>query len=355
MQFALWILLIAGSLAALVLLPDWGIRAQWRSWQALRRRSRIEDGLKHLLALAQQGQSGSAASLAGALGLSEKPVVKLLASMESRGTIQSTRGGLQLTPEGERLAMQVVRAHRLYETYLADEARIPLAKVHGVAERAEHGLSAEHVDALDAHLGHPLHDPHGDPIPRADGTVAPLKAVPLTDWPIGRQAHVAHVEDEPDVVFRQILALGIERGTPLRVLESNPDCLVVSDGEQEHRLAPVIAASVHVRAALVTPAMPPDAVRLSDLPARAEAEVAAIDPHYRGFGRRRLLDLGLTPGAIVSPELENAFGDPRGYRVRGAMIAIRQDQAKLVWVRPLHATALSGAELAAAPGKTEAQ
>jgi Fe2+ transport system protein FeoA len=77
----------------------------------------------------------------------------------------------------------------------------------------------------------------------------------------------------------------------------------------------------------------PDAIPLSRLPQGQEAEVVEIDPSVQGFTRRRFLDLGLTPGARVVPELSNFFGDPRAYRLRGTLIALRQDQAEKIWVR----------------------
>jgi Fe2+ transport system protein FeoA len=72
---------------------------------------------------------------------------------------------------------------------------------------------------------------------------------------------------------------------------------------------------------------------LSELPDGATARVLALDPRFRGFARRRLLDLGFTPGAEVTVALANAFGDPRGYRVRGTLVALRGEQARFVWVR----------------------
>jgi DtxR family Mn-dependent transcriptional regulator len=164
--------------------------------------------------------------------------------------------------------------------------------------------------------------------------LASLEAVPLTDWPQHEPAEIAHIEDEPDVIFKQILAVGLLPGATVRVFENRPDCVVLSDGEHEHHLAPVVAANIHVKARRQAPRMAADVLRLSDLKDGQDSEVVAIDPQYRGFGRRRLMDLGLTPHARVQAHLTNAFGDPRAYLVRGTMIALRKDQAALIWVRP---------------------
>ncbi len=333
MELVIWVLLLGGTGVVLVLAPRFGLAAQWRRWSALRERARIEDALKHLHTLSQRGQTGNAESLAGALHLSQPELVRLIEKMETRGMLQTTSGAFQLTAGGERLAVQIVRAHRLWERYLADEAGVPLNRLHPVAEKAEHALTADRLDQLDAHLGHPLHDPHGDPIPRPDGSLETLDAVPLTDWPTGDKARIVHVEDEPDVVLQQILALGLSPGSRLRILESHPDYLLVSDGELEHRLAPVVAANIHVQPAPSMARRPADLVSLSELRDGEQAEVVDIDSEYRGFGRRRLLDLGLTPTAKVRAQLATAFGDPRAYLVRGTVIALRGDQAKHIWVR----------------------
>lgn len=329
----LWIATAPGVLLALILWPRFGLLAQWRRSKVLRKRVLFEDALKHLLACEHRGRYASPESLAGALGVSGGRLLDLIANMEAAGLLQSQASGLLLTPEGERWALHVVRAHRLWERYLADEAGLPMEHLHRVAERVEHQLTSEDVDALDAHLGHPLRDPHGDPIPTATGTVRPLEAVPLTDWHVDQPAQIVHVEDEPDVIFKQILSSSLRPGTIVRVLESSPECLVISDGQAEHRLTPVVAANIHVARVSDGPRRPEELIRLADLPDGEEAEVEVLDPECRGFSRRRLLDLGLTPGACVRVELRPVFGDPRAVRVRGTLVALRKEQAAQVWVR----------------------
>jgi len=333
MSTVVWVMIGAAVAAPLLLAPRFGLIARWAGWKRARRRALLEDALKHLLHLAERGQPGSAASLAGALGIGQNRTVQLVAKMESRGMVQTHSGGFRLTPEGERVALHIVRAHRLWERYLADEAGVPLSKLHDAAEKAEHGMSPERLDFMEAHLGHPLTDPHGDPIPRADGSMVQIGAVPLTDWPSGAQARIAHLEDEPDVVFQQILAIGLKPGSEIRVLDSRPEYLLISDGEGEHRLAPVVAANIHVEQAPQAEARPADVVPLSTLADGEEAEVVDLDAECRGLGRRRLLDLGLTPASRIRADLATAFGDPRAYRVRGSVVALRREQARHVWVR----------------------
>lgn len=327
--------LILAALVALVaaLWPDAGLFAQMRRWRELRRRELLEDALKHIFAWEQRAQNATPESLAGGLGIPQSRVLQLITGMEAKGLVQSLAGGLRLTSKGQRLALQVVRAHRLWERYLADDAGMPMARLHQAAEKAEHQLSAENLDALDAHLGHPEHDPHGDPIPRSDGSLAEVEAVALNDWPMDQPARVAHIEDEPDVIFQQILAAGLRPGSMLRVLENTPERLVISDGEQEHRLAHVVAANIQVAAMAPQRERPTGVKRLSDLAPGAEGEVVELDSLCRGFSRRRLLDLGLTVNTKIEVALENTFGDPRAFRIRGTLIALRKEQADHVWVK----------------------
>ena len=327
--------LILGALVALVaaLWPDVGLFVQIRNWRELRRRELFEDALKHIFAWEQRSQNASPESLAGGLNISQSRALRLVTGMEAKGLVHSFAGGLRLTSQGQRLALHVVRAHRLWERYLADDAGMPMARLHQAAEKAEHQLSAEKLDALDAHLGHPEHDPHGDPIPRSDGSLAAIEAVALTDWPLDQAARVAHIEDEPDVIFQQILAAGVRPGSVLRVLENSPERLVISHGEEEHRLAHVVAANIQVAAVAPQLERPAGVKRLSELAVGTAAEVVELDSLCRGFSRRRLLDLGLTRDAKIEAALENTFGDPRAFRIRGTLIALREEQAAHVWVK----------------------
>ncbi len=334
-QSGLLIIFVLLLLAAGIFWPRAGLAALIRRQLARRRRELFEDALKHILAWEGRAENASRESLAGALEISQRRTLGLITRMEAQGLVQTVSGGIRLTPVGERVALHVVRAHRLWERYLSDDAGVPISRLHQAAEKAEHRLSAEKLDALEAHLGHPQHDPHGDPIPSADGSFSPLDAVSLVEWPSHETARIVHIEDEPDVIFQQILAAELRPGKAVRIIENNPQRLVISDGEQEHRLAHAVAANIQVVAPAPHSRRPEGSRRLSELAEGQGCEVVELDPDCRGFSRRRLLDLGLTPRARVSVELNNTFGDPRGYRVRGTMIALRRRQANQIWVRPI--------------------
>ena len=94
-----------------------------------------------------------------------------------------------------------------------------------------------------------------------------------------------------------------------------------------------MAANIEVEAAQQSNLLPDDATRLSDLATGITAEVLALGPRCQGFSRRRLMDLGLTPGARVEAALDNTFGDPRAFRVRGTTVALRRRQTDDIWIR----------------------
>lgn len=313
-----------------------GLAWQHRARSSVRERQRVEDALKHLFEQEYRGRHASLASLKGALRLPDSPVLALVARMEALNLLRTHGQDFDLTPEGEKLALQVVRAHRLLERYFADEARLPLGKVHAAAERREHSLSVADVDRLSADLGHPTFDPHGDPIPTREGAVPPAEGTPVTSWEPDTPGRIVHLEDEPPISFAQILAEGLRVGQVIRIIEQTPQRVVLTDGENEFRLAPAVAANVFLAPA-------PNAeeahgfVRLPDLADGAAAEVVGLDDRCQGFSRRRLMDLGFTEGAEIQPVLKTFAGDPRAYRIRGTVVAVRRDQAVHVIVRPLSA------------------
>ena len=298
-----------------------------------RRRERTEDALKHLFDQEYRGRRGSFASLGGALRLDDRRLMQLLGRMQQQNLVVARGQEFHLTTEGERVARQVVRAHRLLERYFADEARLPLRQIHAAAERGEHALTPAQVDALSASLGHPRQDPHGDPIPGRDGEIAPAGDTPLTAWPTEQFGRITHLEDEPPLAYAQILAEGLRIGQVIKIMESGPQRVVLTDGENEYRLAPAVASNVFLSPA---PAWASSGlVTLADLEEGQAADVVALDASCQGFSRRRLMDLGFTPGARLQPSLSTFSKDPRAYRVRGTLVALRSDQARQVLVRPV--------------------
>jgi DtxR family Mn-dependent transcriptional regulator len=298
-------------------------------------RVRIEDALKHVYHEHEAGQTATLASLAGALGIAPGRVVALVQRMQQAGLVRLTDGRVLPTAEGERYALQVIRAHRLWERYLADETGLDPRQWHARAERREHTMSPTEANELAERLGHPRFDPHGDPIPTAAGEVPhpERQVVLLSELGEGARAEVVHVEDEPEVVFDELMAHEIHLGMTLRVRASDDRRVVFETDGRAVTLAPLVAANVSVRplpAAAAQPAEP--ALTLADLPLGRAATVVRISPACRGLERRRLMDLGIVTGTAITPERRSMTGDPTVYGVRGTRIALRREQARLIAV-----------------------
>ena len=319
------VLLVLGGLILFVPL--------YYKWRKLWQKELVEDSLKLMADNQQQGIRTSPNSLGGALNLKQSKVMQLLESMESQGLVETRGSEVLLTPEGERWALHIVRAHRLWERYLADEARMPLEKVHGEAHHREHGMSDAALDAMDASMGYPLHDPHGDPIPTRDGKMPEVQGKPVTAWSEGMPLKIIHIEDEPPIAYAQISAEGLKLGQTIRILKKSQDRYILTDGENEFRLAPAVAANISAISAVEKTEGPAGIISLAELEHGQKAEIVSLDDSVQGFTRRRFLDLGLTPGTVVAPELKNSFGDPRGYRVRGTLIALRKEQAAKIFIK----------------------
>lgn len=321
-------------LLGIVFVPRVGLAATTRRWLTLRGRILIEDALKAMLTANYEGQSMTPSTLAGALGLGQQAALKLIKRLEAKGLIQSIHDALLLTRGGKDLALHVLRAHRLWERYLADEAGMPLSRVHKAADSAEHHLDQHKLDALAEYLGHPQTDPHGDPIPAADGSYDPRRRIGLNDWPLNQPARVVHVEDEPPEAMNQILAAGLRPEVIITIIAKDTKHIVFKTDGSEQSLPPALAARVHVRPVL-EPARDPDGmIQLNELQIGQEAQVVCLSPQCRGLNRRRLMDLGLTPGARVRAQLTSALTSTRGYCVRDTLIAVRKEQAQQIFVNP---------------------
>lgn len=292
-----------------------------------------EDALKHIYKCEGANRRPTVESIAGALQISLDQVAELLAKMASHHLLQVDGDRFHLTQAGQEYALQVIRAHRLWERYLADETGFPEDEWHNRAERMEHTMSQAETEALSARLGHPIHDPHGDPIPTASGDFVPHGGQPLTTIAGGQAARIVHLEDEPAVIYAQLVAEGLHPGLIVRVLEANPERIrFLADGK-EQVLAPILANNVSV-----TPLSEAEATAavstetLADLKVGETAKVVGISPACRGLERRRLLDLGILAGTTVSAEMVSPSGDPTAYRVRGAVIGLRREQAALIHI-----------------------
>jgi DtxR family Mn-dependent transcriptional regulator len=179
----------------------------------------IEDYLKAIYELAEETGRASTSALAERLDVKPASVTGMLqkladpsqAAVEQRPVLVNyeRHHGASLTPAGIKIALEVIRHHRLIELYLAEALGYDWDQVHGEAEKLEHVISEEFEDRISAFLGDPKRDPHGDPIPTKEGTVAATCRTTLTDMDAGQHGRVARVRDDDPALLRYLGELGI--------------------------------------------------------------------------------------------------------------------------------------------------
>ncbi|WP_420642246.1 FeoA domain-containing protein [Candidatus Leptofilum sp.] len=335
-------LLLIGTLflvaTAVFLWPDNGLLTRWQRARQMTERARREDVLKQIYKTRQLGRRSTVESIAGAMHISTNEASELLIKMQAAHLLRLQNDDITLTPTGMESALHIIRAHRLWERYLAEKTGYGEADWHSQAELQEHQLTPEAANALSAKLGHPTHDPHGDPIPNAEGKYVAHDSHPLNELSIGEVARIVHLEDEPEAVYAQLVAEGLHPGQTVRLIETNGTRLRFWANGNEHILAPIVAQNISVVSmaveveATAVPTQPPSA-RLTDIPLGETAEVVRISPNCRGAERRRFMDLGILPGTEISAEMRSPSGDPTAYRIRDAIIALRSSQANHIYVK----------------------
>jgi DtxR family Mn-dependent transcriptional regulator len=323
-------------LAGVLFWPRRGLLPRWRAIRRLTGRVLQEDTLKHIQKSSLSGRDASLQSVAGALGVDGSRAAEVISELESLGQVRRDGSELHLTSEGEQTAINVIRAHRLWEQYLAEETGYHEAEWHTQAERFEHMLSPEELDELAGSLGNPVFDPHGDPIPTRNGQIWEHDGLPLTNLEANQNGRILHVSDEPEMVAAQIQAEGLLPGMVVRVLENTPRRVRFWADDEEHVLAPVVASKIEV---LLIEEQPEDnvlvGIPMNELLQGQTGKVLMISPRIRGAERRRLLDLGVLPGTLVEAELPSPVGDPVAYRIRDTLIALRREQARCIRVQPI--------------------
>ena len=161
-------------------------------------------------------------TLADRLEVKPGSVTEMLKRLAELGLVEhKPYYGARLTPAGERIALELIRHHRLLESYLHQALGYALEDVHREAEKLEHHISEEFEARISELLGHPTHDPHGEPIPGLDGTIPTYATKALSDVPAGTDARVGRVPERDPDFLRFVVSLGLTPGVSLRVLEVN--------------------------------------------------------------------------------------------------------------------------------------
>lgn len=209
----------------------------------------IEDYLKAIYNLQQQGGVVSTSMLGEQRGSKPGSVTGMIKKLAEMNLVQHTPyQGVQLTAAGERVALEVIRHHRLIELYLVEALGYSWDEVHEEAERLEHVISEKLEARIAARLGHPSFDPHGDPIPTIDGELPQTDDLRLADLKVAERARIVRMRDQSAERLRYLADLGLVPGADVEVTASAPfdGPLSLRIGDETHALDRRMARTIEV-------------------------------------------------------------------------------------------------------------
>ncbi len=210
----------------------------------------VENYLKAIYTLCRESATGEAAmsKIATVVGVTTGTATTMVKKLaEVRLSRYERFGGVTLTAKGEKIAVDVLRRHRIIETFLVETLKLDWSVVHAEAERLEHAVSPVVFEALDAHLGRPSVDPHGDPILDADGRTREPRGEPLSSFPAGARVRVTRITDQGTEFLSFVAKHGLRPGSLAAVLAVDPSAqstLVRSRGHREVAMALGAAARI---------------------------------------------------------------------------------------------------------------
>jgi DtxR family Mn-dependent transcriptional regulator len=208
-----------------------------------------EDYLKHIFELQREGSKVNTSTLAGVLNISSASVSEMISKLTKTGWIKNTPyRGFSLTKKGEKIAINLIRKHRLIEVFLQQHLSYSWDEVHNEAEKFEHVCSDKFINKLDEYLGFPRFDPHGDPIPDINGNVASTENFILSEANAGSAYIVNKVNDTSDEVLKYISSIGIKLNSVILVTEKLgfDESVLVTINNGEHLLSKKIAENIFV-------------------------------------------------------------------------------------------------------------
>lgn len=332
-------ILILSIGAAFVLLlvfffyPGKGLTDKWKRLKRQDEKMLLEDALKHLYDCEYKSVDCSPSSLSGNLSISISQSNRLIFRLAESGLISRVGDRILLSNEGRSYALRIIRIHRLWEKYLADNTSVKETDWHSLAELKEHELSVDETNLLAAKLGNPLKDPHGDPIPDESGEIPVITGISLPELQDGKFGRILHLEDEPKEIYSQLVAQGLYPGMLVRIVEKNRDRIKFESNGEESVLSPILALNVQVQPLKETDEIDQSFETLADVSEGEEAVVVGLSRVLRGQQRRRMLDFGIVPGTLIRAQLKSLGGDPTAFEIRGTTIALRNNQSSKIFIR----------------------
>jgi len=298
-----------------------------------RQRTMIEHALKHLYECESSKIQCTLSSLSGAISENPDKTAKIMETLTSSDLAILKQDNFILTKEGREYALRIIRLHRLWERYLAEETGLPESAWHKEADIQEHNITPEQEKMLNRRLGNPLYDPHGDPIPTSEGDIPTEPGIVLTEMEAESIAIITHIEDEPNSIYEKLIKKGFHLGMQVQIIEKeNNKYNLIVDGHKKN-ISQLEALNINVLPITEDQKIDFSTTTLDSLKAGQLGEIIAISRACHGQQRRRLMDLGVLPGTEISVEMESLGGDPIAYFIRGTTIALRRNQAKMIHVK----------------------
>ena len=209
----------------------------------------MQDYVKEIYKLRLEGKRATTSAVAERLGVRPPSVTAMVKRLSALGLAEhAPYRGVELTPAGERVALEIIRHHRLLELYLTQALGLSLDEVHSEADRLEHALSEELEARIDRSLGYPTHDPHGDPIPDAALRLDRKRLRTLASLEPGDEATIKRVPDGDDELLRYLAKLALVPGKKVKLRSAEPfgGPLTVRVGKAEHAISRELAGGIGV-------------------------------------------------------------------------------------------------------------
>jgi DtxR family Mn-dependent transcriptional regulator len=283
--------------------------------------------------------------LAGSLEVTSVSVNEMCRKLEDYGFVNyRPYKGAVLTKAGEKLANHTLRRHRLWEVFLVEKLAMDQQEADEAACLLEHATSDEVIDRLDGFLDNPKYNPTGLPIPAADHEVERVSGVPLTEVRVGETVRVIEIK-VGQAAGDFLTEIGIMAGSEIEVLATSPSSMLLTVGGQQLSLVSDLATQILINGSNLakadfietdqqrneetmtqTTTVTAQQIPLSQLQKGQNAIVVRIEG--KGAVRRRMMDMGIVPGAEIHVIRVAPFGDPTEYSIKGYSLSLRKSEAE---------------------------
>ncbi len=209
----------------------------------------VEDYLKAIYVLQSEGETATTTRIANALGVSSASVTNMLKRLAKMNLLEhQSYKGAKLTEAGKKIALEILRHHRLLELYLKDVMGYSWDEVHDEAENLEHHISEQFEERIAELLNHPAYDPHGDPIPTKDGVVPKMASLSISEADENTPYIIGRVKDQDPELLRYLEKIGVIPGVKIKILEKTPfnGPIKVQLEEDEQVIGHAVASEVYL-------------------------------------------------------------------------------------------------------------